>query len=242
MIVGGTTTSSDFGPNSDSSGYLYALDHSANWFWGSYYTQNESSLSDISGCSMNKEGSKLIVLAQSQTVPVLLEVNTVDGSVNGYLAIESNFHTSGTSYILNSAIYSESTGVRSDYFAAFVMYDYLYLMKLQNTAGIVTIDWNYEFVFKATIRGEHTIQPLMMFDDSLDESVIYLAGSYDESGSLMQFRKEDAQLTWFARFEDMTIVRGFASEKSGDHLMYLCGDNELETSTSSSVLRIDNAG
>ena len=81
---------------------------------------------------------------------------------------------------MNSAVYSESIGDDNYVYTAFIMYDYLYMLKLKdsNTAASI-IDWGFEFVLKAVIIGDQTIQPLFMFDDHFNSSVIYLAGSYD---------------------------------------------------------------
>jgi hypothetical protein len=50
IIVGGNTTSSDFGPTSDSHGFLYALDVNGNFIWGNVYYNTSYAVNDISGC------------------------------------------------------------------------------------------------------------------------------------------------------------------------------------------------
>ena len=51
IIVGGNTTSDDFGPSSDAHGFLYALDLQGNWQWGNFYSASgNNQVSDITGC------------------------------------------------------------------------------------------------------------------------------------------------------------------------------------------------
>ena len=37
IIVGGVTTSEDFAPLNNEQGYMFALDLSGNWKWGSFF-------------------------------------------------------------------------------------------------------------------------------------------------------------------------------------------------------------
>ena len=37
IIVGGVTTSDDFGPSGSEHGYMFALDLEGNWKWGRYF-------------------------------------------------------------------------------------------------------------------------------------------------------------------------------------------------------------
>ena len=60
MILGGNTTSNDFGlydpQSADSSGFLYALDYSGNWMWGIQFSNLTNSIADITGCRMSSDG------------------------------------------------------------------------------------------------------------------------------------------------------------------------------------------
>ena len=67
MIVGGVTTSEDFGPSVGSHGFIYALDLDSNWKWGNYFTENETEtpITQIEGCQMSSNGDSLAVVGMS---------------------------------------------------------------------------------------------------------------------------------------------------------------------------------
>ena len=84
IIVGGNTTSTDFGlfdPDSaDSSGFLYALDYMGNWIWGIQFSNLTNSVADITGCHMSSDGRQLSLLARSdKSIPTVIVIETLNG-------------------------------------------------------------------------------------------------------------------------------------------------------------------
>ena len=88
LIVGGNTTSDDFAPASNDHGYLYALDLSGNWRWGMFFYNVSYAVSDISGCQLSSDGSSLTVLGMGNSVPVIMDINTADGTINKFISLE----------------------------------------------------------------------------------------------------------------------------------------------------------
>ena len=50
IVVGGNTTSSDFGPSNTYHGFLYGLDLFGNFRWGKYFYTQDAEVVDITGC------------------------------------------------------------------------------------------------------------------------------------------------------------------------------------------------
>ena len=67
IIVGGNTTSDDFGPARNDHGFLYALDLSGNWQWGKLFYNVSYAMSDISGCQLSSDGYTLTVLGMGNS-------------------------------------------------------------------------------------------------------------------------------------------------------------------------------
>ena len=86
------TTSEDFGPSVDSHGYIYALDLESNWKWGNYFIESETGapITQIVGCQMSSNGDSLAVVGMSGSDPVVMDINTLFGTVNKYLTFTNN--------------------------------------------------------------------------------------------------------------------------------------------------------
>ena len=87
IIIGGNTTSPDFGPTSDSHGFLYALDNEGNFKWGNVYYNTSHRIEDITGCQLSTNGSSLSVMAKAKSMPVAMEINPFTGSVDNFISI-----------------------------------------------------------------------------------------------------------------------------------------------------------
>ena len=85
IIVGGVTSSSDFGPASDNYGYLFALDLAGNWKWGSYYGKNQFKLSSVDGCKISRDRKSIAVTGLYNNLPGLIDLNTVDGNFRRFI-------------------------------------------------------------------------------------------------------------------------------------------------------------
>ena len=88
IIVGGNTTSSDFAPAANDHGYLYALDLEGNWMWSKFFYNVSYAVEDITGCQLNSDGSSMTVMAIGNSVPIIMDINTMDGTINKFISLE----------------------------------------------------------------------------------------------------------------------------------------------------------
>ena len=95
IIIGGESNSADYvGPVftsdalTDPHGFLYALDLDGNWQWGRQYFNGTGIVTNITGCQMSSNKKSLSVLGmQDQTIPVVMEVDPLNGKTKRYTAI-----------------------------------------------------------------------------------------------------------------------------------------------------------
>ena len=108
LIVGGNTTSEDFAPAANDHGFMYALDLDGNWAWGKFFYNVSYAVSTISGCQLSSDGSSLTVFGQGNGAPVIMDVNTVDGTINKFLTIEHfRTHAVYPYYTTESGVYND---------------------------------------------------------------------------------------------------------------------------------------
>jgi hypothetical protein len=55
IIIGGTTTSSDFGPAANEHGFLAAIDLEGNWQWGKFVYNVSNALQEVSYCKLSSQ-------------------------------------------------------------------------------------------------------------------------------------------------------------------------------------------
>ena len=82
LIIGGNTTSSDFAPAANDHGFMYALDLEGNWIWGKFFYNVSYAVNSISGCQLSSDGSSLTVFGQGNSAPIIMDMNTADGTIN----------------------------------------------------------------------------------------------------------------------------------------------------------------
>jgi hypothetical protein len=88
FIIGGNTTSSDFGPATFQHGFLVAIDMDSNWKWGNYYYNVSQPVTDITGCKLASDGNSLVVMGIGNQQPLYMNVNTKDGTINKFVSME----------------------------------------------------------------------------------------------------------------------------------------------------------
>ena len=88
ILVGGVTTSEDFAPAPTDHGYMFALDLSGNWMWGSFFYNVSRRIESIDGCQLSSNGSSLAVTGIANSQPVYMDLNTVDGSINNFISVD----------------------------------------------------------------------------------------------------------------------------------------------------------
>jgi len=87
IIVAGNSTSEDYAPAANDHAFAYAVDLDGNWKWGKFFYNVSYAMSTISGCEVD-DNSNLVLLGQGNSVPVIMELNTIDGTVLKFMSLE----------------------------------------------------------------------------------------------------------------------------------------------------------
>ena len=257
IVVGGSTNSEDFAPAANDHGFLFALDLSGNWKWGKFFYNVSYAVSEISGCTLASDGSSLTVFGQGNSQPVIMDMDTKEGSINKYISLEFRdtseevvpvYQTYGAIYYDKSDYYD-----RKEYFyTGFLMDGKVEFLRLVNLATPL-VDWSFEFYDysqeETTNDFYRTKVPQFLHDDPRDDQVLYLTGQFRGAASIMRMQKRDAKMRWWAQFEKLSNIRAYAQVPQDDHF-YACGDyNKKEDFTdpttvdyNAGLFRIQNDG
>jgi len=150
IVFGGNTTSSKFAPAGNDHAFLAGVDYDGNWQWGKFYYNVSYAVSDVSGCQMSSDGSSLSLFAMANSMPVVMDINTKDGSINKFLAVEYTAMTSSTVPVFKTygAVYYDKKDPYDNleyiYFA-FLMNSKVEMLRMQVKSSNPVIDWSYEF-------------------------------------------------------------------------------------------------
>lgn len=153
IIVGGNTTSPDFAPAANDHGFLYALDIDGNFQWGRFFYNVSYAVSDISGCKISSDGSSLSVLGMGKSVPIIMEMEILEGTSKAFYSLEYYLTSDDVSpdYATAGAIYYEVNDYRNGlpyYYVGFSMDNSVELVRMRaplDDSSNPTIDWAYEF-------------------------------------------------------------------------------------------------
>lgn len=134
ILVAGNTSSEDYAPAASDHAYLYAIDTDGNWVYGKFFYNVSFAISTISGCSRNDLGTA-VFLGMGNSVPIIMEMNPVDGQVTKFLSLEKVGTTTTLMpwYATYGAIHHDLKDVGDEkeyYYASFVMDDNLILVKI----------------------------------------------------------------------------------------------------------------
>ena len=99
---------------------------------------------------MSSDGSSLSLFAMANSMPVVMDINTKDGSINKFLAVEYTAMTSSTVPVFKTygAVYYDKKDPYDNleyiYFA-FLMNSKVEMLRMQVKSSNPVIDWSYEF-------------------------------------------------------------------------------------------------
>ena len=149
IIVGGITSSEDFAPVPIEHGFLYALDMNSNWKWGHFFYEVANRVASIDGCQLSSNGNSLAVTGMSQDRPVIMDLNTRDGTLNKFIYI-NHVDESGNpgSYENFGAIFKDESDFRDNkpyYYTSFIRDDEMFMLRVYETEFGASIDWNLKF-------------------------------------------------------------------------------------------------
>jgi len=88
IIYAGNTTSTNFAPAANEHAFIIGMDIDGNWKWGKFFYNVSYAVSTISGCKMSSDGNSLSMYALSNSVPVVMDINTATGDINKFFSVE----------------------------------------------------------------------------------------------------------------------------------------------------------
>jgi hypothetical protein len=121
VIYAGNTTSTKFAPAANEHAFIIGMDIDGNWKWGKFFYNVSYAVSTISGCKMSSDGSSLSMYAMSNSIPVVMDINTIDGSINKFFSVEWTATTSDKTptFVTYAALWYD----KADYYDG---YEYIY--------------------------------------------------------------------------------------------------------------------
>ena len=93
ILVAGNTTSEDYAPAANDHAFVYAVDYEGNWQWGKFFYNVSFAIADISGCQIDDNGNA-VMLGMGNSVPVIMELNPLNGEVLKFLSLDKIGSTS----------------------------------------------------------------------------------------------------------------------------------------------------
>lgn len=246
IIVGGTTTSEDFAPAPNEHGYMFALDLSGNWKWGSFFYNVSYAVSSVDGCQLSSDGESLAVAGMGNSQPLLMDINTVDGTFNKFISLDYIDATAENvpSYEQFGGIYYDKRDYR-DYqpyfYGAFIKDSAMFMLRVADGGATPTIDWNFQFVNYSD--EEELANPLLnmkepnfITPDPKQQSALYMIGRYRGKGSVIRFNKRDGSIRWHAQYEKMSSIMSVSQAVTqGDDDLFLCGYYQPNEGTTDST-------
>mmetsp|Transcript_9983 Transcript_9983/g.16777 ORF Transcript_9983/g.16777 Transcript_9983/m.16777 type:complete len:207 (+) Transcript_9983:176-796(+) len=181
IIVAGNSTSEDYAPAANNHAFAYAVDLDGNWKWGKFFYNVSYAVSTISGCQIDDNG-KMIVLGIGDSMPIIMGINPLDGSVTSFLSIDKvgALETNVPWYTTFAAIHhdvSDREDGLSYYYVSFIMQDYLMVLKINSVSQL--IKWNFQYytaVASAADAWKNKKIPGLLHQDPNDDGRMYLIG------------------------------------------------------------------
>ena len=178
IIVGGNTTSPDFGPTTEPHGFIYALDLTGNWMWGNYILNGANEITDVSACHMSSDRSTVSVFAIGDSKPVVMEIDTRTGNVITFISLESSKVTTTKPYFRADSIYIDKEDFvdgQEYIYAAFLMDDQTQILRLKNPQlAEPAIDWIVEF----QNFFDNLADPHFFHFYPIESEILYVSGRY----------------------------------------------------------------
>jgi hypothetical protein len=136
ILMAGNTTSEDYAPAASDHAYLYAIDYEGNWQWGKFFYNVSFAVATISGCSID-DNNNAVLIGMGNSVPIIMEINPVNGDVEAFLSLEKIGTTStlmpwyATYGAIHHDIKDQDDG-KSYYYASFIMDDAMMITKINS--------------------------------------------------------------------------------------------------------------
>jgi hypothetical protein len=240
ILVAGNTTSEDYAPAASDHAFLYSIDLEGNWVYGKFFYNVSFAISTISGCSRNSEGNA-VMIGTGNSVPIIMEVNPVDGQVLKFLSLEKV----GTTQVLMPwyATYgailhdlNDASDGKSYYYASFIMDDELILMKINTKTYEIAFVNQYKSMDTATgMEWKNKKIPALLVQDKTDANRMYLLGQFNQRASVIKFDKQQADVDWKLEikaavinsaapsYTEMSEIYSYAQSSKDNQWIYGCG-------------------
>lgn len=216
ILVTGNSTSEDYAPAANDHAFTYALDLDGNWMWGKFFYNVSFAVSTISGCHLDAN-NKLVLLSTGDSMPVIMEMNTKDGTIEKFISLEKLGTSSDNQpwYKTYGAIHHDTKDfqepTKSYYYVSFVMLDYTQVLKINSVLNTKTnqhdIVWTYQYGLDTSSLSPVDVWknkkvPRFLHQDIHDSSRMYLLGRQNGKASVIKFDKRRFGIDWRIEVHD----------------------------------------
>lgn len=260
ILMAGNTTSEDYAPAASDHAYLYAVDYDGNWKWGKFFYNVSFAVSSISGCHQDGNGNA-VFLGMGNSVPIIMEVNPLDGAVLKFMSLEKIGTTSTLMpwYQTFGAIHHDLNDVndgKSYYYASFIMDDALLITKINSKDLDVKYSYQY-FISETGNEWKNKKIPGFFQLDREDSTKLLLFGQFNQRASIIKFSMKDVNVDWklevksandanAAPNSEMNEIYSVAQSKNDYQWIYACGykwvDPTQETFRNAATMKLSTSG
>lgn len=235
ILVAGNSTSDDFGPSSESHGYVSAVDIEGNVMWGHYFTNNSASVSTISGCFKNSEGTA-VFMGMSNEIPVIFEVNPKTGLIQKFVTLDKlKQESEKNSYVTFGGILHDTEDPVDKlpyYYLSYIEDDKLVLTKI-NSDTLEVKFFNRTFI-ETNDQSDWQNRKVanQLIQDQSDPTKMFLIGQFFGRAAVVKFNKinffvefklEVKKSGEGAPFSEMNEILSVAVSPREPDAIYACG-------------------
>jgi len=260
ILMAGNTTSEDYAPAASDHAYLYAIDYEGNWQWGKFFYNVSFAVATISGCDVDANDNA-IMIGMGNSVPIIMEVNPVNGAVINFLSLDKIGSTATLMpwYATYGAIYHDTkdeTDGKSYYYSSFIMEDAMMITKINSKSLEVKYSYQYK-IEEAGFEWKNKKIPGFLIQDKEDNNKLILFGQFNQRASAIKFSKRDVNVDWkleiksadsskAAPISEMNEIYSYAIADDDKQWIYGCGykwvDPTQETFRNAVTMKMSNKG
>ena len=150
---------------------------------------------------MASNGESLAVAGMSNSQPIFVDMSTIDGTLNKYISLTSKVAISEKlpNYQHFGAIYYDNALLNQSYFYSALLKDneVFFFRVADDSEGIV--DWSYQLVESFLSNPLANLnEPKFITADLKRDSDMFMIGRYRGKGSVINFKKKDGDVSWYA--------------------------------------------
>ena len=207
------------------------------------------------------DNNNLVLLGQGDSMPVIMEMNTIDGTVLKFMSLEqigssdANVPWYMTYGGIHHDVSDEDDGL-AYYYVSFIMKDYLQVLKVARDTQ--EIKWNYQYIYDATtdVYPNYKI-PGFLHQDKNDRGSMYLIGRFASFASVIKFSKNNFNMDWKTEVRDKTSTSDMIQDTKMSEILsvvqpdnndflwcagYAYRDNDIPSNRIAVVMKMDDDG